>query len=274
MPSIIYADLASPSFRQFHHTISATARSGKTTYRLRYKPSLSGDKHSLFVSGYGVEMALKRTDYIVIDDRKAEDDETAETNAVEEATLADTEVTDLRPLSSSELRKLDLKAATFVMNSGTPFETLLKLSQDFPKHSTAIVGTNVSRELQQEHRANCDLFLPQGQNIIWINGVQVLPRDFDAYAMLEHLRRERKLINSAIDLGFTGEEAIRFMSHTAISEAQNDQDSQRYDWRDDAEGGNVILWMNDIEKDKRYADWPETVRAVRDFSWLRKHRLT
>jgi UDP-glucose:glycoprotein glucosyltransferase len=37
---------------------------------------------------------------------------------------------------------------------------------------------------------------------------------------------------------------------------------QRFDWRDSIEGGNVIIWMNDIEKDKRYADWPTSLQAV------------
>lgn len=262
-PAILYADLMSPSFRQFHKTVSLTARAGKTSYRVRYRPSLSNPGLPLAVNGYGIALDLKRTDYIVIDDRKADDSENTNNDA-SSAKLADEDVADLKPLSSKELLRLDMKASSFVMDSANPFDTLLKLTQDFPKHSAAMSTHEVSEQFRKEHLANREVFLPSGFNIIWMNGLQVLARDFDAYAMLEHMRRERKLINSAGELGLTGKEAVQFLSHSAISEAASTQEPQRYDWRDELEGGKVIIWMNDIEHDKRYAEWPDQVRAV---SW-------
>src|ERR1700759_2959812 len=66
--STLYADITSPEFRKFHQTASKSAKAGGSIYRVRYKPS--GEKTKpLVISGYGVELALKRTDYIVIDDR-------------------------------------------------------------------------------------------------------------------------------------------------------------------------------------------------------------
>lgn len=260
-PAILYADLMSPSFRQFHKTVSLTARAGKTSYRVRYRPSLSNPGLPLAVSGYGIALDLKRTDYIVIDDRKADDSENTNNDA-SSAKLTDEDVADLKPLSSKELLRLDMKASSFVMDSANPFDTLLKLTQDFPKHSAAMSTHEVSEQFRKEHLANREVFLPSGYNIIWMNGLQVLARDFDAYAMLEHMRRERKLIHSAGELGLTGKEAVQFLSHSAISEAASTQEPQRYDWRDELEGGKVIIWMNDIEHDKRYAEWPDQVRAV------------
>lgn len=260
-PAILYADLVSPSFRQFHKTVSATARAGKTSYRVRYRPSLSIPGFPLAVSGYGIALDLKRTDYIVIDDRKAEDSDESKIDA-SGAKLADEDVTDLKPLSSKELLRLDMRASSFVMESADPFDTLLKLTQDFPKHSAAMSAHEVSEQFRKEHLTNREVFLPSGYNIIWMNGLQILARDFDAYAMLEHMRRERKLINSAGELGLTGKEAVQLLSHSSISEAASTQEPQRYDWRDELEGGKVIIWMNDIEHDKRYAEWPDQVRAV------------
>lgn len=258
----MYADITSQSFRKFHQTVSLTARSGKTSYRIRYKPSSSREEKALSISGYGIALDLKRTDYIVIDDR-AEDDAPAQIQQGSgETTLTDEDVTDLKPLSSSELLRLDIKAASFVMNSDNPLETLRKLSQDFPKHSAAIAASDVSQDFMKEHVSNRELYLPPGHNIIWINGVQILARDFDAFSMVERLRDERKLINSAKELGLTGQEAIRLLSHEAISEAASNQEPQRYDWRDEIDGGNVIMWLNDVEHDKRYAEWPVTIRAV------------
>ncbi|KAF2174090.1 glycosyltransferase family 24 protein [Zasmidium cellare ATCC 36951] len=259
-PAVLYADLEAESFRKFHKTLSKTAKDGKTSYRVRYRAP-SGERKPLTVSGYGIELALKRTDYIVIDDRQAEEEQ-KDAASTGDGTLSEEEVSDLRPLSSSELRRLGVKAASFVMNSDSPFDTLLRLSQDFPKHSSSIAVTNVSEDFVMEHADNRDVLLPPGYNVIWINGVQIMPRDIDAYALLEHLRRERRMINGVREIGLSGSEAVDLLSNEAITASQVSDEVQRYDWRDEAEGGNIIIWMNDIEKDKRYAEWPETVHAL------------
>lgn len=259
--SVLYADITSPSFRDFHKTISKTAKDDRSSYRVRYKPNKEAGKQPLPVSGYGVEMALKRTDYIVIDDRKK--DEAADEGTVkpEDATLNEEEVSDLRPLAARELRRLGIKAASFVLAHDAPFDTLMKLSRDFPKHSSAIAATDVSEEFLQEHHENRDALLSPGFNVLWINGVQIMGRDVDAYTLLEHLRRERKTINSVRELGLSGPQAIELLSHEAITASQANQEPQRYDWRDEHEGGNVIMWLNDIEKDKRYEKWPTSNSA-------------
>lgn len=265
VPSVLYADITSPSFRKFHKTISKTAVEGRSTYKLRHKPSKTSRHEPLAVHGYGVELALKRTDYIVIDDRQAE--EAAKEHATDGAqtVLQDEEVTDLKPLSESELKGLGLKAGSFVMGSEDPLDTLLKLSQDFPKHSSAIAAHEVSEEFLKEHKSNREAILPPGYNILWINGVQIMPRDVDAFALLEHLRRERQIINGVRKLGFTPPEAISVLSNNAIAKSKDNDEPQRYDWRDTTEGGNVIMFLNDIEKDKRYAEWPTSLRAVSIF---------
>ena len=71
---VLYADIQSEGFEEFHHQLKKLADSGKVRYILRYRPSVSSvnEDKPLFVSGYGVELMLKRTDYIVIDDRDVE----------------------------------------------------------------------------------------------------------------------------------------------------------------------------------------------------------
>ena len=272
----------SPLFGQFHQTISNTARNGQTSYRIRYRPSTAQEAKPLAVSGYGVELALKRTDYIVIDDRSGGGEDTEGTEdqvpstgneadvgdnsepvagAVEN--LLDTEeVSDLKPLSAKELLGLGLKTGSFIMASEDPFETLLKVSQDFPKHSSTIIKRNVSRDFVKEHVSNRELFLPAGYNVIWMNGQQVQARQMDAFGLLEQLRRERSIAGNLRRLGLSGSEAVQVLSHPAIADAKMDTDSQRYDYRDEIEGGKVIIWLNDIEKDKRYNGWPVHTSAV------------
>jgi UDP-glucose:glycoprotein glucosyltransferase len=218
-------------------------------------------KPHIVVNGYGVELQLKRTDYIVIDDRQAEQGEKA-VNQKPLATGLDEDVSDLKPLSKDDVPDLALNAASFVMKSDQPMDTLLKLVQDFPKYTSTIAGRNASADFLAEHASNRELLLSPGSNVIWINGVQIPAREVNPHALLAHMRRERKLINGVRSQGLTASDAIALLSHSAITGGQTGDDVQRYDFRDAAEGGNVILWMNNIEKDSRYEGWPTELRAV------------
>ncbi|KAF2134396.1 glycosyltransferase family 24 protein [Dothidotthia symphoricarpi CBS 119687] len=263
LPSIVYADITSPRFKKFHSTVSRTAKEGKTSYRIRHKPSLKAPKTPLVVNGYGVGLQLKRTDYIVIDDRQTEQtDKVAEQKPLGMELRDDEEVTDLKPLSKDEVSDLGLKAASFVMKSEQPMDTLLKLSQDFPKYSSVIAAQNTSEKFLEEYMMNREQLLPSGSSVIWINGVQIPARDVNPYSLLAHLRRERKLINGVRSQGLSAPDAISLLSHSAITDTQAGDEPQRYDFRDETEGGNVIVWMNNIEKDSRYQQWPNGLRSL------------
>lgn len=263
---ILYADITSPDFGQFHRVLAEKARNRECAYKLRHRRLSHDAQEALPVSGYGVELALKRTDYIVIDDRKADDD-AAQKHIVSEASkiVLDEEgdVADLKPLSTSELKDLGLKAGSFIMQSDSPFDTLLKLTQDFPKYSTSLATHNVSEDFLAEHRANRLSLVPGGVNVLWMNGVQLVERQMDAFTLVDLLRRERKMIKGVMDLGLTGEEAISLLAHKSVAEAKTDDgELQRFLWHDEPEGGKVIVWLNDIEKDKRYEGFPKTLMAV------------
>jgi UDP-glucose:glycoprotein glucosyltransferase len=219
----------------------------------------------LTIAGYGVELALKRTDYIVIDDRDAEKAEKEKENESSENTRAgfnEEEIADLKPLSMTELSQLGLKASSFILSSGDQFGSLVRLVQDFPKHSSAIAAHNITQSFLTELHKNRELQLPGGLNALWINGVQLDNRQIDAFTLLEHLRHERKLVNALKDLGLSGKESVNLLSYPAIAESKLNDEPQRYDFRDEIEGGNLIVWMNDIEKDKRYKDWSDNLGAV------------
>ncbi|KAJ5684266.1 uncharacterized protein N7477_000611 [Penicillium maclennaniae] len=262
-PAILYADVSAPMFKDFHETLTEQANQGQISYRLRYRPPQHWRSRPLFVSGYGVELALKRTDYIVIDDRDAEQREEksgdGSTSGLEE--LKEDAPDDLRPLSSSEVSRLGMSSAAYVMDSEDPLDALLRLSQNFPEYSSTVAAHNASNELRNEMRVNRARMIPPGYNIMWINGMQIDPRQVDAFSLLDILRRERVLIQKFRDLGISAQEAVKLLSHPLLAEAQSEEDVQRYDYRDTLEGGDVIIWLNNLEKDSRYADWPSDLEA-------------
>ncbi|OJJ51373.1 hypothetical protein ASPZODRAFT_148662 [Penicilliopsis zonata CBS 506.65] len=254
-PAVLYADVASPLFKEYHQTLSALAKEGQLSYRVRYRPPQHWAPRPLFVSGYGVELALKRTDYIVIDDRDAEKRELGKDE------LQDESPDDLRPLSSSEVTRLGWNTASYVMNSADPLDTLVKVSQDFPKYSSVVAGHNATKALVREVHSNRGQMYPSGHNIMWINGVQMDARKIDAFSLLDHLRRERNLIDRFRNLGLSAQETVKLLSHRKVARAQADNEPQRYNYRDEIEGGRVVLWLNDIEKDVKYESWTNELAA-------------
>lgn len=260
---ILYADITSPSFGEFHKVLAQKSRNRECAYKLRHRRSSSAFLEPLPVNGYGVELALKRTDYIVIDDRKAED-VAAQNDVASEIVLGEEEdVADLKPLSTSELRTLGLRTGSFIMHSDSPFDTLLKLTQDFPKYSASLATRNISNEFYNEHKANRASLAPAGANLLWMNGVQLVERQIDAYTLVDLVRRERKMIQGVMDLGLTGEEAISLLAHDAVAEAKSDDTgAQRFLWHDAQEEGRVIVWLNNIEKDKRYEEFPRSLMSL------------
>lgn len=235
-------------------------KEGKASYRLRYKPSAVQAARPLFLHGYGVELALKRTDYIVIDDRQAVTQDKADNQ--DEIALTEEVPADIKPLSKTELLNLGVNAASFIMDSKDPFLTLLGLLEDFPRQSSAIANFNATPEFLAEFKSNRNKFLPSGYNVVWINGLQIDPRDVNAFSLLETLRRERALVENFRKLGLTTAEIVDLLAHPSIALAQENDEPQRFNYRDDAEGGRAIIWLNDIEKDSRYEGWPTTMRAV------------
>ena len=245
-----------------------TALEGKISYRVRHRKAPTFEGKPLVIPGYGVELALKRTDYIVIDDREDEGSQPAKSASETEVNFEDEELADLRPLSTSELFSLAVKASSFIMQSEKPFDTLVKLSQDFPKYSSAVASHNATEEFLAEHHFNRGQLVPAGYNVWWMNGVQIIDRQIEALSLLDIMRKERKLIDGVRELGLTSPDAIHLLSHNEVATVKAENDPQRYDWRDDIEGGKVIIWMNDIEKDKRYEAWPTALASV---SWAPDH---
>ncbi|TPX12781.1 uncharacterized protein E0L32_000958 [Thyridium curvatum] len=259
---VLYADITSPEFGKFHKTLAGKARRGKIAYKLRHRPSSTLVQEPLPVSGYGVELALKRTDYIVIDDRDADVTPPQKDASAQVVLDGEEEVADLKALSKSELAELGLKAADFIVRSEKPFETLFKLTQDFPKFSTSIAAHNTSEEFLDEQRANIAQMLRPGMNLLWMNGVQLIERQIQSFTLVDIIRRERKLINGVLELGLTGKEAVDLLGHQSVASSKSEDEPQRFDWRDQVEEGRVIIWLNDLTKDSRYQDYPTSLMSL------------
>ena len=73
------------------------------------------------------------------------------------------------------------------------------------------------------------------------------------FRLLRLLRKERNIVSSLTSLGFNASEAIDILTHPSISQAQASTGTldNMFDASDRIEGGNVIVWWNDLENDTR-----------------------
>lgn len=90
------------------------------------------------------------------------------------------------------------------------------------------------------------------------------PRTHSIGRLLKVLRQERDTILSLTSLGLTTEQAVELVSHESILAAQQEKGAVEgiFDASDREEGGDVIIWWNDIEKDPMYAQWSNNLQTV------------
>ncbi|EPQ17743.1 UDP-glucose:glycoprotein glucosyltransferase 2 [Myotis brandtii] len=206
---ILYAEMGTRSFSKFHTVLSEKAQNGEILYVLRHyiqKPT----SRKMYLSGYGVELAIKSTEYKTLDDTQVK----TVTNTTVEGEIETNEVqgfffgklkerySDLRdnltafqkyliesskemmPLKVWELQDLSFQAASQIM--ATPVYDALKLmkdiSQNFPIKARSLTRISINQHMKKEIQKNQqDLHnrfeIQPGDARLYING---LPVDMDA----------------------------------------------------------------------------------------------
>jgi len=146
------------------------------------------------------------------------------------------------------------KAIQIIKDSANPLDTLIHLSQDFPKYATSLTRRVVTNEnITQELLDNLPK-IPHGANLFWLNGVQIDAKDVHPFGLLKLLKKEKAVMQSLTAQGLQRPEAFKLVTHAAISATQKDGNvlDALFDASDRPEGGDVIVWWNDMEKDSRY----------------------
>jgi UDP-glucose:glycoprotein glucosyltransferase len=241
---ILYGDIESESFPSFHSHLVSSALAGKIQYVFRPKPSSASTRGKLNLSGYGVDLALKRTDYLVIDDRNEDKEKSSEFKAQDHYAA----------VNKTDLPGLGLKAAGYIMKNKEPFEALKKVSFDFPKHSKKLSDFPVDKNTRKNVQANHENgILAPGQNAVLVNGALAFPLEDNVFTMMEVIDRERKIVDNLASL--VGDRAIasELINKNLVGE-NADRGASKYDYR--TEG---LVWLNDIEKDAPYKNFPSDV---------------
>ncbi|KAI8609608.1 UDP-glucose:glycoprotein glucosyltransferase-domain-containing protein, partial [Chytriomyces sp. MP71] len=270
--AILYADvLDHASFAPLHASLNKLADAEKIQYVLRYKPSprLADSRH--YLSGFGVELDIKSSDYMVIDDRNLGDTTLKSQDSSEDASLEagekpeqlflfDEESSEIKSLSKDEIRDLAIKMAQVVLSSASPVDALLQLTQDFPKYSHLIAKTKLSSAIRVNLRSNQMSLASGGKNYFFLNGINLKAEQLNVFSVVNAMRSERKLVQSLQGLNLSVDEAVRILSLPTGESAESSNDlgwGDAFDVRDES-----VVWWNDLEKDKRYKQFPGSLHEL------------
>ncbi|KAG0354126.1 hypothetical protein BGZ54_001834 [Gamsiella multidivaricata] len=271
--TILYADVFDPEFLKFRTYLDTLSKEHGLQYSIRYRPPTTPENRApLTLAGYGIELALKNTDYIVIDDRDlGQSDDSGTTGQTVFKTgngqgLFGDEVPSVDPVSQADLPALGMLAAQFVLQSEDPLKTLVAVVQDFPKYQRKISKLELNETLREVFQSNMMSVTRGDQARVWLNNQPVPHHKMNPFNLIRLLRRERETLSSLATIGVSSKKAVDLLTDFGSqdeSEPGSDAPTGVFDVRDKSKEQNLIVWLNDLESDIRYRDWsPSLIRIL------------
>jgi UDP-glucose:glycoprotein glucosyltransferase len=88
----------------------------------------------------------------------------------------------------------------------------------------------------------------------WLNGIVVDGKDINPLGLLRLLKKERTTVSALTELGLNRQQAFELLTHPNVVQSQGASNvlDGIFDASDRPEGGDLIVWWNDMEKDSRY----------------------
>ncbi|XP_010566515.1 PREDICTED: UDP-glucose:glycoprotein glucosyltransferase 1 isoform X3 [Haliaeetus leucocephalus] len=284
---ILYAEIGSEEFYRYHKRLVLKAEAGEITYVLRHYIA-NPSKEKVYLSGYGVELAIKSTEYKAKDDTQVKGTDVNATVIDENDPIDEVqgflfgklrqlypdlteELKELRrhlvestnemaPLKVWQLQDLSFQTAARILTA-PPVDGLMvmkDLSQNFPTKARAITKTVVSSELRAEIEENQKYFkgtlgLQPGDSALFINGLLIDLDTQDVFSLIDVLRNEARVMEGLHSLGIEG-----LSLHNVLKLNIQPSDSDyAVDIRSPA-----ISWINNLEVDSRYNSWPSNVQEL------------
>lgn len=227
-----------------------------------------GTESRLVLPGYGVELALKNMEYNAQDDSKAAASEggkkaaAGEEEAGEEEAAAegdDDEEGEEEGVMQIKLKNLGLQAAQRVLNAASgdhdALAALQEVSQDFPRLVRQLSQHKYSKALRVAVEG-LQRYVPAGAQFFLLNGVMMDTRDFSFFDFLGALRREVRLYDALVGAGLPPAHVRQAQLLRGLA-AGSDEPSRLRLPSDDG-----IAWVNDLERDDKYSDWPRDLQSL------------
>ncbi|XP_032575689.1 UDP-glucose:glycoprotein glucosyltransferase [Drosophila sechellia] len=280
---VLYGDLGSSQFRIYHKLLEKEANAGRIRYILRHQLAKK-DKRPVRLSGYGVELHLKSTEYKSQDD--APKPEAGSTSDEDLANESDVQGFDFKVLKQKhptlkraldqlrqrllqgndeiaqlkawEFQDLGIQAAAAIaeIQGDETLQILQYTAQNFPMLARTLLAHKVTDGLRAEVKHNTEAFgrslnVAPPDGALFINGLFFDADTMDLYSLIETLRSEMRVLESLHSNNVRGSLASSFL---ALDLTASSKREFAIDIRDTA-----VQWVNDIENDAQYRRWPSSV---------------
>lgn len=247
------------------------------------------DENKVSLSGYGVELDIKSTEYKAKDDTKVNADqnnESAQTKTLDpdesvqgfmfnrlkdlnptlktqlddfKAHLIDSKL-EMAPLKAWEMQDLSFQAAQQI-HDADPQEALLileDLSQNYPLRARSLSKIRVKKELIKTLKSQRQAFesvlnLEQGMGAFYLNGLEVNMETVDIFTLNAMLKKESKLIEGLHQIGLSSNQ----LKDLVYLDTSSKNTVYGVDIRDSS-----IQWLNNLEKDSKYSQWGKSMQEI------------
>lgn len=173
----------------------------------------------------------------------------------------------LQALKAWQYQDLSLQAAEKVIkiarlhpgSSTDSLKILRDISQNFPTQAPTLLRIPVQEEVKGEIQRNRDFFahyhgLEPGAAALFINGLHYDTDILDPFTLFDKLREENRLLETMHGFGIKGQDLTSILE---LDLRPTNNAKYGVDFRHPA-----VHFVNDLEKDSRYADWPSSVRDL------------
>ncbi|KAG8190170.1 hypothetical protein JTE90_008702 [Oedothorax gibbosus] len=282
---ILYGEIGTASFNDLNQVLKDKANKNEITYAIRHYVS-KRRKQKVRLSGYGVELAVKSTEYKAQDDTKIIEEKGPEQEEIDKHDELEgfifSKLEELHPskkdnieqlkrhiLESSkeipnlkvwELQELSLQAAQKIVDA--PIEEALQrlqeVSQSFPSQARSLVHVSVSGDMRKEIERNQQMFmhhhnLGPSDAAIFINGLFFDMDTTDIFSLLQTLKQETRVLEALHKIKIPEEVLTKLLK----IDFAHDKEEFAIDIRDSS-----IKYINDIETDRPYRSWPSSVQDL------------
>ncbi|XP_015216779.2 UDP-glucose:glycoprotein glucosyltransferase 1 isoform X1 [Lepisosteus oculatus] len=284
---ILYAEMGSKEFPKFHQLLVSKANRGQISYVLRHFLATPSN-NKVYLSGYGVELAIKNQEYKAKDDTQVQGAEVnatviGENDPVDEVqgflfgklkTLypeLQEQLKELRkhlvestnemaPLKVWQLQDLSFQTAARILAAPSvdALMVMRDLSQNFPTKARSITKTVVNSEIRKEIEENQKFFkgtlgLQPGDSALFINGLHIDLDVQDIFSVFDMLRNEARVMEGLRSLLIE----TPFIHDILKLNVQPSDSDYAVDIRNSA-----IYWINNLETDSRYNSWMSSVQEL------------
>lgn len=253
-PLILYGDYRSEDLRKMFAYLYQSMRADKLSFTWRYVPRNS-ELGNEVLGGYGADLTLKRTDYIVMDDRGLTDEQKKKITFDDSKEVFLTSV-EVPKLTSEELKTVDSKLALLILNhtdysDSQKIDLLTKIVENFPMYSSTIANLEFDdkkvAKISLDSIRDQQIDIPKG---LFINNAMVSSMKMDVFQILKILERELHTTDRLDEIGYNASDSRKLLSNFAAYQfSKSKQPYQRYNV---ADFKDCIVYFNDIEKDPIY----------------------